>query len=160
MRIVLICVGRLKAGPEQELFARYFKRLTETARGVGIAGVDLRELDESRARRPDDRREEEAASIIAAAPSGAGLIALDERGDSPTSEEWAADIRRARDAAQPIYAVVIGGPDGLSPSLRAKARRVVSFGAMTWPHQLARVMASEQLYRALSILSGHPYHRA
>ncbi len=160
MRIVLICVGRLKAGPEQELFARYFKRLTETARGVGIAGVDLRELDESRARRPDDRREEEAASIIAAAPSGAGLIALDERGDSPTSEEWAADIRRARDAAQQIYAVVIGGPDGLSPSLRAKARRVVSFGAMTWPHQLARVMASEQLYRALSILSGHPYHRA
>jgi 23S rRNA (pseudouridine1915-N3)-methyltransferase len=160
MRIVLICVGRLKAGPERELFARYFKRLTDTARGVGIAGVDLREVDESRARRREDRREEEAASIIAAAPSGASLIALDERGNSPTSEEWADDIRRARDAAQAFYAVVVGGPDGLSASLRAKARRVVSFGAMTWPHQLARVMASEQLYRALSILSGHPYHRA
>ena len=160
MRIVLICVGRLKAGPERELFARYFKRLTDTARGVGIAGVDLREVDESRARRREDRREEEAASIIAAAPSGASLIALDERGNSPTSEEWADDIRRARDAAQAFYAVVVGGPDGLSTSLRAKARRVVSFGAMTWPHQLARVMASEQLYRALSILSGHPYHRA
>jgi 23S rRNA (pseudouridine1915-N3)-methyltransferase len=160
MRIVLICVGQLKAGPERELFARYFKRLTDTARGIGIAGVDLREVDESRARRPEDRREEEASSIVAAAPSGAGLIALDERGDSPTSEEWADDIRRARDSAQAFYAVVVGGPDGLSDSLRAKARKVVSFGAMTWPHQLARVMASEQLYRALSILSGHPYHRA
>ncbi len=160
MRIVLICVGRLKAGAERELFERYFKRLTETARGVGLAGVDLREIDESRARRPEDRREEEAAAIVAAAPAGDALIVLDERGESPTSEEWAADIGRARDAAQPVYAVVIGGPDGLSASLRAKARRVVSFGAMTWPHQLARVMASEQLYRAVSILSGHPYHRA
>ncbi len=160
MRIVLICVGRLKAGAERELFERYFKRLTETARGVGLAGVDLREIDELRARRPEDRREEEAAAIVAAAPAGDALIVLDERGESPTSEEWAADIGRARDAAQPVYAVVIGGPDGLSASLRAKARRVVSFGAMTWPHQLARVMASEQLYRAVSILSGHPYHRA
>jgi 23S rRNA (pseudouridine1915-N3)-methyltransferase len=160
MRIVLICVGRLKAGLERELFARYIKRLVEAARSVGIAGVDLREVDESRARRPEDRREEESALIIAAAPSGAGLIVLDERGDSPTSEKWADDIRRARDTAQPFYVVVIGGPDGLAASLRAKARRVVSFGAMTWPHQLARVMASEQLYRAISILSGHPYHRA
>ncbi len=160
MRILLICVGRLKTGPERELFTGYFTRLMETARGVGISAVDLREVDELRARRPEDRREEEAAAIIAAAPSGASLVALDERGDSPTSEEWAADIGRARDAAQPFYLVVIGGPDGLSASLRAKARRVVSFGAMTWPHQLARVMASEQLYRALTILSGHPYHRA
>ena len=160
MRLVLICVGRLKAGPERELFARYFKRMADTARGVGIAGVDLRELDESHARRPEDRREEEAASIVAAAPPGAVLVALDERGKSPTSEEWAAEIGRVRDSAQPFYAVVIGGPDGLSASLRAKARRVVSFGAMTWPHQLARVMASEQLYRALSILAGHPYHRS
>ncbi len=159
MRIVLICVGRLKAGPERELFARYFKRMGELARSAGVARVDLRELSESCARRPEDRREEEAAAIIAAAPLGAGLVALDERGASPTSGEWAADIGRLRDAAQPVYAVVIGGPDGLSPSLRAKARLVVSFGAMTWPHQLARVMASEQLYRALTILSGHPYHR-
>ena len=159
MRIVLICVGRLKVGPERELFARYFKRMTQSARGVGIAGVELHEIDESRARRADDRREEEAAAILAAAPPGACLVALDERGDSPTSEEWAADIGRARDQSQSVYAVLIGGPDGLSASLRARARRIVSFGAMTWPHQLARVMASEQLFRALSILSGHPYHR-
>src|SRR5271157_1175099 len=159
MRIVLICVGRLKTGPERELFERYFRRLGETARGVGISGVDLREVDESRARRAEDRREAEAAAIAAAAPANAILIVLDERGEATTSEEWAAEIGRARDAAQPAYAVVIGGPDGLAASLRAKARRVVSFGMMTWPHQLVRVMASEQLYRVVSILSGHPYHR-
>ncbi len=160
MRIVLICVGRLKAGPERELFGRYFKRLEATARGSGIAGIDLRELDDSRARRPEDRREEEAAKIITAARPGAYLIALDERGDSPTSAEWADEIRRVRDEAKPFYAVAIGGPDGLSPSLRAKASRIISFGAMTWPHQFVRVMASEQLYRALTILADHPYHRA
>jgi 23S rRNA (pseudouridine1915-N3)-methyltransferase len=160
MRIMLVYVGRLKAGPERELFARYFKRLTETARGLGISGVELREVDESRARRPEDRREAETAAIVAAVPAGARLIALDERGNSPTSGEWAADIARARDAARPFYAVVIGGPDGLSASLREKACRVIGFGAMTWPHQLVRLMACEQLYRSLSILSGHPYHRA
>ncbi len=70
MRIALLCVGRLKAGPERELFDRYLKRLSERARGVGIAGVDLREFEESRARRPEDRREEEAAAILAALPAG------------------------------------------------------------------------------------------
>jgi 23S rRNA (pseudouridine1915-N3)-methyltransferase len=159
MRIALLCVGRLKAGPERELFDRYFKRLGESARGVGIAGVDLREIDESRARRPEDRREEEAAALLGAAPPGAMLAALDERGASPSSAEWAAEIGRARDASRPLYAVLVGGPDGLSESLRAKADRVVSFGAMTWPHQLVRVMACEQLYRAMTILSRHPYHR-
>ena len=159
MRIALVCVGRLKAGPERELFQRYLSRLTESARSVGVAGVDLREIDQSRARRPEDRREAEAAAIIAAAPANAMLIALDERGEARTSEEWAREIGQARDAAYPVYAVLIGGPDGLAASLRAKARRIVSFGTMTWPHQLVRVMASEQLYRAVAILSGHPYHR-
>ena len=159
MRIALICVGRLKAGPERELFTRYFKRLVESVRGIGVAGVDLLEVDEFRARRPDDRRDQEADAILAAIPLGAVLVALDERGEAPTSGGWAAHIARVRDAAQPAYAVVIGGPDGLSESLRAKASWVVSFGAMTWPHQLVRIMAIEQLYRAASILSGHPYHR-
>jgi 23S rRNA (pseudouridine1915-N3)-methyltransferase len=159
MRIALLCVGRLKAGPERELSDRYFKRLGESARGIGIAGVDLREIDESRARRPEDRREEEAAALLGAAPPDAMLVALDERGASPSSGEWAAEIGRARDASRRHYAVLVGGPDGLSESLRAKADRVVSFGAMTWPHQLVRVMACEQLYRAMTILSRHPYHR-
>ncbi len=160
MRITLICVGRLKPGPERELFERYFTRLKAMARSVGVSEIDLREVDESRARRPEDRREEEAAAILKVVAPRDAFVALDERGASPSSQEWAADIARARDGAHGVYAVVIGGPDGLSPSLRTRAQKVISFGAMTWPHQLVRVMAGEQLYRALSILSGHPYHRA
>jgi 23S rRNA (pseudouridine1915-N3)-methyltransferase len=159
MRLALVCVGKLKAGPERLLFERYFKRLTEGARGAGLAGVDLREIGESRARRPDERRAEEAAAILASSPKGAALVLLDERGSSATSEEWAEDIGRARDASRPVYVVAIGGPDGLDASLGPLAHRVLSFGKMTWPHQLVRVMASEQLYRAVTILTGHPYHR-
>ncbi len=159
MRLALICVGRMKAGPERELFERYFKRLAEASRAVGISSVDLREIPESRARRPEDRRVEESAAIRAAAPAGSALVALDERGQSPTSEQWAADLAATRDASRPTYAVVIGGPDGLDPALRDAAHRTIGFGAMTWPHQLVRVMAAEQLYRAITILSGHPYHR-
>ncbi len=160
MRLLLIGVGRLKGGPERELFERYFRRLAGLARTMGIAGVDLREIEEGRARRPEDRRAEEARLILADMPKGATLALLDERGAALTSAQWAAEIGGARDAAAPAYALVIGGPDGLDPSLREKAQRILSFGAVTWPHQLVRVMAAEQLYRSLSILAGHPYHRA
>jgi len=159
MRLALVCVGKLKAGPERLLFDRYLKRLKEGARSAGLAGVDVREIGESRARRPDERRAEEGAAILAAAPKGGALVLLDERGAPATSEEWAADIGRARDGSRPVYAVAIGGPDGLDSSHGAAAHRIVSFGAMTWPHQLVRVMAGEQLYRAMTILAGHPYHR-
>ena len=159
MRLALVCVGKLKAGPERSLFDRYLKRLAGGARSAGLAGVDFREIGESRARRPDERRAEEGVAILAAVPKGGALILLDERGPPTTSEEWAADIGRARDASRPVYAVAIGGPDGLDSSLGGAAHRVVSFGSLTWPHQLVRVMAGEQLYRAMTILAGHPYHR-
>jgi len=159
VRVALISVGRLKAGPERELFERYFARARSVARSVGVADLDAREIDESRARRPEDRRDEEAQAILKALTPRDALIALDERGVSPSSPEWAADIGRARDAGVGTYAIAIGGPDGLSPAVRARANKVISFGAMTWPHQLVRVMAGEQLYRAFTILSGHPYHR-
>ncbi|HEY1452239.1 MAG TPA: 23S rRNA (pseudouridine(1915)-N(3))-methyltransferase RlmH [Roseiarcus sp.] len=159
MRLALVCVGKLKAGPERLLFDRYLKRLKESARSAGIAGVDVREIRESRARRPEERRAEEGAAILAAVSKGGVLILLDERGPSIASEEWAADIGQARDASRPVYTVAIGGPDGLDSSLGAAAHRMVSFGSMTWPHQLVRVMAGEQLYRAMTILAGHPYHR-
>jgi len=159
VRLTLICVGKLKAGPERLLLERYFKRLAACARTAALAGVDLRELNESPAQRADQRRAEEGAAILAAVPKGGALVLLDERGPSPTSEEWATDIGRARDASRSAYAVAIGGPDGLDPSLGARAHRVVSFGSMTWPHQLVRVMAAEQLYRAVTLLAGHPYHR-
>jgi 23S rRNA (pseudouridine1915-N3)-methyltransferase len=160
LRLLLIGVGRLKAGLERELFERYFKRLVDLARTAGISGVDLREIEEGRARRPEDRQAEESRSILASLPKGARLTLLDERGASLSSPQWASEIGKARDGAAPAYALVIGGPDGLDPSLRAQAQSILSFGAMTWPHQLVRIMAAEQLYRSLSILAGHPYHRA
>ena len=160
MRLMLISVGRLKAGPERELFERYFNRLKESVRAAGVAGADVYEIHESRARRPEDRRFEEAAAILALTPPGAALVVLDERGSSLTSDALAEDLGKARDSSRPGYAIVIGGPDGLGASVREKADRVVAFGAMTWPHQLVRIMACEQLYRAVTILCGHPYHRA
>jgi 23S rRNA (pseudouridine1915-N3)-methyltransferase len=159
MRLTLIGVGRLKAGPERELFDRYFKRAADLARALGIGAVELREIDESRARRAEDRCAEEARAIRVAVPKGAWLTLLDERGAALTSRQWAEEIGRARDGATGAYALAIGGPDGLDPALKTEARALISFGAMTWPHQLVRAMAAEQLYRALSILSGHPYHR-
>jgi 23S rRNA (pseudouridine1915-N3)-methyltransferase len=159
MRLTLIGVGRLKAGAERELFERYFKRAADLARALGIAVVELREIDESRARRAEDRCADEARAIRAAVPKGAWLTLLDEGGAPLTSRQWADEIGRVRDGGAAAYALAIGGPDGLDPSLKAEARALVAFGAMTWPHQLVRAMAAEQLYRALSILSGHPYHR-
>lgn len=160
MKLVLGAVGRLKAGPERDLAARYGERVRAACRSVGLTAFDVRELDESRARRPEDRKSDEGRALAGLAPPGARLVVLDERGESLSSEAFAADVARARDEGAPAYAVLIGGPDGLAPELRASAHRVLAFGAMTWPHQLVRVMASEQLYRAVTILAGHPYHRS
>jgi 23S rRNA (pseudouridine1915-N3)-methyltransferase len=159
MRLTLIGVGRLKAGLERELFERYFKRAADLARTLGIAVVELREIAESRARRAEDRCAEEARAIRAAVPKGAWLTLLDERGAPLTSRQWAEEVGRARDGGIGAYALGIGGPDGLDPALKTEARSLIAFSAMTWPHQLVRVMAAEQLYRALSILSERPYHR-
>ncbi len=160
MRLILITVGRLKAGPERELAARYIERARTAARGVGLTGVETREIEESRARRTEERRVAEALAIRARIPPGVRLVLLDERGKSIASEAFAADIGKARDAGAPAYALVIGGPDGLDETLGLEAGLVLAFGAMTWPHQLVRIMAAEQIYRAVTILAGHPYHRA
>lgn len=160
MKLILGAVGRLKAGPERDLAARYVERARAAARPLGLSGPDVRELDESRARRAEDRKAEEAKALLALLPSGARIAALDERGASITSEKFAEGLARARDDGAPALALLIGGPDGLDEELRKRAGLVIAFGAMTWPHQLVRVMAAEQIYRAITILSGHPYHRA
>ncbi len=160
MRVILTAIGRLKAGPERDLCARYMERAAASARSIGLTGVDLRELEEGRARRAEDRKVEEARAVRAQIPPGARLILLDERGKNLTSEAFAQDLARSRDAGAPGFVIAIGGPDGFDPDLRAQADLVAAFGAMTWPHQLVRIMAAEQIYRAITILSGHPYHRA
>jgi 23S rRNA (pseudouridine1915-N3)-methyltransferase len=150
----------MKAGPERDLLERYAKRIGAVAPSIGFSRTDWRELDEGRARNVQERRAEEARAVIASIPKDAWLTVLDERGAALTSAQWASEIGKARDSSVSAYAVAIGGPDGFDAGLREAARSVISFGAMTWPHQLVRVMAGEQLYRALSILAGHPYHRA
>ena len=160
MKLLLAAVGRLKAGPERELFDRYAKRAAALAGPAGLTGVSFREIDEGRARDRDERRAAEAKALAEVAGKGAFICALDERGAAATSAGWAQEIARTRDAGVAVYAVAIGGPDGFDPEFRRAARSTVAFGALTWPHQLVRVMAAEQIYRSLTILTGHPYHRA
>jgi 23S rRNA (pseudouridine1915-N3)-methyltransferase len=159
MKLLLAGVGRLKSGPERELVARYAERCRGGGRNIGLTAFEMREIDESSARRPEDRKAEEARALRALLPAGARMVCLDERGRTMDSESFAARIADWRDAGVSACAVVIGGPDGLDPELRGRADLVLGFGAMTWPHQLVRVLAAEQLFRAMTILSGHPYHR-
>lgn len=159
LRLMLVCVGRAKAGPERDLAQRYLDRARLAGRAAGLA-IDLREIDESRARRPEDRKSEEARAIAAELGPGACAIALDERGRMIDSPRFAAIVGDVRDQGLSTLALVIGGPDGLDPGWKDTAAHVIGFGAMTWPHQLVRIMASEQIYRAVTILTGHPYHRA
>jgi 23S rRNA (pseudouridine1915-N3)-methyltransferase len=160
VKLILGAVGRLKASLERDLATRYLERARAAARPLGLSGPDVREIEESRARRADDRKAEEARVLLATAPPGARIIVLDERGSSISSEKFSAALARIRDESAPALAMFIGGPDGLDEDLRRRAHLVVAFGAQTWPHQLVRVMAAEQIYRAITILSGHPYHRA
>jgi 23S rRNA (pseudouridine1915-N3)-methyltransferase len=158
VRLLLVSVGRTKAGPERDLTKRYLERATTAGRGLGFA-VEHREIEESRARRAQDRKLEEAKAVRAVLGIATRLIACDQSGRTLTSAEFAADLGKSRDQGVPMVSLVIGGPDGLDPDFRAAADLVLAFGAMTWPHQLACIMAAEQIYRAVTILSGHPYHR-
>ncbi len=160
MRLIVIAVGRMKQGPERELAERYRKRFDEIGRKLGFRGLDIREIPESRAREAQARIAEEAAAISASIPENSVLVTLDERGDNIDSAGLARHLGRFRDQSVANIAFVIGGADGLSPELRRKQKLGLAFGTATWPHQLVRVMLLEQLYRAATILSGHPYHRA
>jgi 23S rRNA (pseudouridine1915-N3)-methyltransferase len=147
MRLGIVAVGRLKDGPERDLIERYRGRIGPMAGSLGYSGLDIVELPEGRGRREDERRAEEAAAIRA------------RRGRAIGSEAFAAKLRDWRDQGRPSLSCIIGGPDGLDPGLRDGADLALSFGAMTLPHQLVRVLVAEQIYRALTILAGHPYHR-
>jgi 23S rRNA (pseudouridine1915-N3)-methyltransferase len=160
MRILVAAIGRLKAGPETELAERYRKRAEQTGRNLGWKSVEIVEIRESRAADAQKRMLEESIALANVIPQGAIIVLLDERGEALDSGTLAARIAQWREADVPALAFVVGGPDGLAPSLRDKAKLQLSFGAATWPHQLVRAMLLEQLYRAATILTGHPYHRA
>ena len=160
MRLAVVAVGRLKPGPERELAERYRSRIDALARAHGFSPCVLHELGESRARRAPDRCAEEAGHILGAVGADSVLVALDERGRSDLSSERLAErILGWRDGGRTALSLAVGGADGLAPAVRARADLVLGFGALTLPHGLVRVLALEQLYRGLTILAGHPYHR-
>ena len=160
MRLLVIAVGRLKQGPERELAERYRKRFDDLGRKLGFRGLQICEIPESRARDAAARIAEEATAISAAIPENSALVTLDERGENIDSSALARRLGQWRDQSVASTVFVIGGADGLLPELQAKQKLKLAFGAATWPHQMVRVMLLEQLYRAATILAGHPYHRA
>ena len=160
MLVAVHAVGRMKAGPEQELVARYLDRFAKSGPAVGLEFSGVSDIAEGRAQSADERRRDEAARLRTQFPKGAALIVLDERGKNLGSADLAQRIGDLRDGGRRGLAFVVGGPDGVDPSLRDEAELVLSFGLLTWPHQLVRVMLAEQLYRIATILAGHPYHRS
>jgi 23S rRNA (pseudouridine1915-N3)-methyltransferase len=152
VQIIVAAIGKAKPGPEKELFAAYAARVPWR--------IDLKEIEIKKEMAVDARRAREGEALLAAIPEGARIIALDERGKAETSEVFAKRLGRWRDDGVRCVAFVIGGGDGLDDALRKRADAVLSFGALTWPHMLVRALLAEQVYRAHTILTGHPYHRS
>ncbi|NVO56785.1 23S rRNA (pseudouridine(1915)-N(3))-methyltransferase RlmH [Rhodobacteraceae bacterium B1Z28] len=155
MRISIVAVGRLRAGPEKSLLDDYLTRFDRTGRSLGLGPARVIEVEDKK----NAGMGAEAALLRKALPKGAVICTLDERGRVMSSPDFANKLGGWRDAGRQDLALIIGGADGIDPSLRAEADFSISFGSMVWPHMLVRVMLAEQLYRAATILSGGPYHR-
>lgn len=148
-------MGRLRAGPERDLIEDYRTRFDRTGRGLGLGPLDIIEVED----RKGGGKAAEAALLRKAIPDKAVLCTLDERGRVLSSPDFSKRLAGWRDDGASSVAFVIGGADGIDPGLVRESALSVSFGAMVWPHLLARVMLTEQLYRAASVLAGSPYHR-
>jgi 23S rRNA (pseudouridine1915-N3)-methyltransferase len=155
MRVRICAVGRMKAGPERALVDDYTARFDRTGRALGLGPLAVSEVDD----RKGGGMAAEAALLERAIPQGAVICAMDERGCQMTSPDFAEMLAGWRDQGRSEVAFVIGGADGIDPTLRSRADAMLSFGPMVWPHMLVRAMLTEQLYRAASILAGGPYHR-
>lgn len=160
MRLQVLAVGRLKAGPEKALCEDYRLRAEGLGRKAGIARMSVADTTESQAAGAAARMGEEARFFAGQLPERAFTVVLDERGKNLTSPAFAALLRHHLETGTGDLAFLIGGPDGHAEATRSTAGLLLSFGAMTWPHRLARVMLFEQIYRAVTILVNHPYHRA
>jgi len=152
LKITIAAIGRAARGPERELYEHYAGRIRWP--------LVLRELEEKRKLPAAQLMQREGELLLDAAPAGATLVMLDRRGRMLDSEAFAARLGGWRDSAVSDVAFLIGGADGHTETMLKKATLVLSFGAMTWPHLLARGMLAEQIYRAQQLLAGHPYHRA
>ena len=152
MKLLIACVGRAGRGPERELYDHFARRIRWP--------LALREVEEKRPLPAAQRVTREGELLLQAVPSRAAVVALDRRGKLLDSEAFADRLARWRDQSVTEIAFLIGGADGHGEAPLQKANLVLSFGAMTWPHLLARAMLAEQIYRAQQLLAGHPYHRA
>ena len=155
MRLHICAVGRLRAGPERTLIDDYTTRFDRTGRALGLGPLNVHEVEDKKG----GGMAAEADLLRRAIPSGARVCVMDERGRVLSSPDFADQLGRWRDTGTQDLALVIGGADGIDPALRAEADFALSFGAMVWPHMLARAMLAEQIYRATTILAGSPYHR-
>jgi 23S rRNA (pseudouridine1915-N3)-methyltransferase len=160
MRLLIAAVGKLKQGPERDLFAHYLGRAEAAGRKLHLSPLDLVEVAESKAAAVASRRKAEAEALTAKIPSLHRLIALDRTGEALSSEDLAALLAKLRDGGVQGVTFLIGGADGLAAETVSGAAKVLSLGPLTLPHGLARIVLAEQLYRAATILAGHPYHRA
>ncbi|MBW6416400.1 23S rRNA (pseudouridine(1915)-N(3))-methyltransferase RlmH [Celeribacter sp. PS-C1] len=155
MRVQICAVGRLRAGPEAALIDDYTTRFDRTGRALGLGPLTITEVEDKKG----GGMKAEADLLQRALPKGGVIVTMDERGKIVSSPEFSNKLAEWRDAGRSDVAFVIGGADGIDPSLRAQADFSISLGKMVWPHMLARAMLTEQLYRAASILAGSPYHR-
>jgi len=156
MKLHIIAVGRLRASAELDLIKDYSDRFDKAGRNLGLGPLNIIEVEDKKG----GGKPAEADLLRRALPNGALIVALDERGKTLTSPDFANHLAGWRDQGRQDVAFLIGGADGIDPALVAEADFKLSFGKMVWPHMLVRVMLSEQLYRAASILQGSPYHRA
>ncbi|MCB1439532.1 MAG: 23S rRNA (pseudouridine(1915)-N(3))-methyltransferase RlmH [Nitratireductor sp.] len=159
MHLDILAIGKMKKGPETDLFERYCDRAAKAGRNLGLNGPHLHEWPEDRGTAASLRMKAEAERMLTAARPGSLIICLDERGKDISSAKFAGIVETAMQSSVPALTFAIGGPDGHGDAMRGAAAHMLRFGSMTWPHQLARVMLAEQIYRAITILSGHPYHR-
>jgi 23S rRNA (pseudouridine1915-N3)-methyltransferase len=159
MRITVAAVGRGRDTSEQGLCDVFWERATALGPRLGISKLDFVIVDVSRGPSAVARMEEEAVKLARRLPAPSHRIALDEAGRALSSEAFARHLARLRDRGCRDLVFLIGGPDGLAPGLKDAAQERLAFGPQTWPHLMARAMLAEQIYRALAILSGHPYHR-
>jgi 23S rRNA (pseudouridine1915-N3)-methyltransferase len=159
MKIIIGAIGRLKTGPEKEMAADYESRSVVTGRSAGVTSLSVKDWPESRAETAERRKSEEA-DILLPLTANSKTVVLDERGKALSSMAFADWLKRALDGGAKQVTFLIGGPDGHGDAVRAKADLVLSFGPATFPHRLIRVMLLEQIYRALTIITNHPYHRS
>lgn len=160
MRLIIAAIGKLKDDSDRDMCDRYVKRFTQTGRSIGLGPLEVAELLESKQPSAEARKNDEAARLLKIAGSPDLTVALEVTGQQIGSEQLAAFLAKERDGGVKQAAFLIGGPDGHGAAVLAQAKIKLSLSTMTLPHGLARIVLAEQLYRAATILTGHPYHRA